>query len=218
MGSPARRRGADWTGSVRPSCAATAPAFGACFARQFRSFLLLLLRSAAVISAAVGETTEAGIILTIVGLSVGLGFVNEFRSEKAVEALHSQIRRTALVERDGRAHQVDVVELVPGDVVRLRVGDIVPADLRLLETSGLECDESVLTGESAAGFFRAQKPPKGGPPSDGLMRSSPLNSSDQPETFRLTELHPLHRLQSRVDRGFVELGTRTHLCDNWLEG
>lgn len=124
--------------------------FWSVLARQLRSFLLVLLVSAAVISAAVGESTEAGIILAIVGLSVGLGFVNEYRSEKAVEALHSQIRRTALVERDGRAQPVNVVELVPGDVVRLRVGDIVPADLRLLEVNGLECDESVLTGESAA--------------------------------------------------------------------
>ena len=124
--------------------------FWGVLARQFRSFLLVLLLSAAVISAALGETTEAGIIFAIVALSVGLGFLNEFRSEKAVEALHSQIRRTALGERDGRVQQIDVVELVPGDVVRLRVGDIVPADLRLLETSGLECDESVLTGESAA--------------------------------------------------------------------
>jgi Mg2+-importing ATPase len=124
--------------------------FWSVLARQFRSFLLILLVSAAVVSAAVGETTDAGIILTIVGLSVGLGFLNEFRSEKAVEALHSQIRRTALVERDGQAQQVDVVELVPGDLVRLRVGDIVPADLRLLETDDLECDESVLTGESGA--------------------------------------------------------------------
>jgi Mg2+-importing ATPase len=119
-------------------------------ARQLHSFLLLLLVSAAVVSAAVGDTTTAGIILTIVALSVGLGFVNEYRSEKAVEALHSQIRRTALVERDGKAQQIDVAALVPGDVVRLGVGDIVPADLRLLEANGLECDESVLTGESAA--------------------------------------------------------------------
>ncbi len=119
-------------------------------ARQLRSFLLVLLVSAAVVSAAVGETTAAGIILTIVALSVGLGFVNEYRSEKAVEALHSQIRRTALVERDRQAQQVDVIALVPGDVVRLGVGDIVPADLRLLAANGLECDESVLTGESAA--------------------------------------------------------------------
>ncbi len=124
--------------------------FWSVLARQFRSFLLILLVSAAVVSAAVGETTDAGIILTIVGLSVGLGFVNEFRSERAVEALHSQIHRTALVERDGQAQQVDVVELVPGDLVRLRMGDIVPADLRLLETDDLECDESVLTGESVA--------------------------------------------------------------------
>ncbi|MGH3141661.1 MAG: cation-transporting P-type ATPase, partial [Gaiellales bacterium] len=124
--------------------------FWSVLARQFRSFLLVLLLSAAVVSAAVGETTEAGIILTIVGLSVGLGFLNEYRSEKAVEALHSQIRRLALVERDGRAAHVNVVELVPGDILRLRVGDIVPADLRLLEANGFECEESVLTGESAA--------------------------------------------------------------------
>ena len=68
--------------------------FWSVLARQLRSFLLVLLVSAAVVSAAVGETTAAGIILTIVALSVGLGFVNEYRSEKAVEALHSQIRRT----------------------------------------------------------------------------------------------------------------------------
>ena len=139
--------------------------FWGVLARQFRSFLFVLLVSAAVVSAAVGETTPAGIILTIVALSVGLGFVNEYRSEKAVEALHSQIRRTALAERDGQARQVDVVALVPGDVVRLRVGDIVPADLRLLEANGLECDESVLTGESAAAAKTAA-PGRGDSPLD----------------------------------------------------
>ena len=139
--------------------------FWSVLARQFRSFLLLLLLAAAAVSAAVGETTEAGIILTIVGLSVGLGFLNEFRSEKAVEALHSQIRRTALVERDGLVQQIDVVELVPGDLVRLRVGDIVPADLRLIETNGLECEESVLTGESAAAAKTAA-PGRGDSPLD----------------------------------------------------
>jgi P-type Mg2+ transporter len=137
--------------------------FWSVLARQFRSFLLLLLLSAALVSAFVGEGTDAAIILAIVGLSVGLGFVNEFRSEKAVEALHSQIRRTALVERDGRAQQISVVELVPGDVVRLRVGDIVPADLRLLGANGLECDESVLSGESAAAV-KTGAPGKGDSP------------------------------------------------------
>jgi len=84
----------------------------------------------------------------IVGLSVGLGFVNEYRAEKAAEALHSQIRHQAVVVRDGRQGMIDVTALVPGDLVELRLGDIVPADIRLLEATGLECEESVLTGES----------------------------------------------------------------------
>ena len=124
--------------------------FWSVLGRQFRSFLLVLLVGAAIVAAVVGDTTEAGIIVLIVGISVVLGFVNEYRSEQAVEALHSQIRRTALVERDGRLQEVDVIGLVPGDVVSLSLGDIVPADMRLLEVSGLECDEAVLTGESAA--------------------------------------------------------------------
>jgi Mg2+-importing ATPase len=123
--------------------------FWSVLARQFRSYLLLLLLAAAAVSAFVGEGTNAAIIMTIVGLSVALGFVNEYRAERAVEALHSQIRRRASVERDGQASEVDITELVPGDVVSLRVGDVVPADLRLIETANLECDESVLTGESA---------------------------------------------------------------------
>ena len=117
-------------------------------ARQLRNPLLLLLAAAAVTSFAVGERTSALIILLIICLSVGLGFLNEYRSELAVEALHSQLRHRALTMRDGEPVPVDVTELVPGDVVRLAVGDVVPADLRLLRADGLECDEAVLTGES----------------------------------------------------------------------
>jgi P-type Mg2+ transporter len=116
--------------------------------RQLRNPLLILLVTAAVASFAVGERTSALIILLIIVLSVGLGFFNEYRSELAVEALHSQLRHTALVVRDGEPVAVDVTELVPGDVVRLSVGDVVPADVRLLHVEGLECDEAVLTGES----------------------------------------------------------------------
>lgn len=134
--------------------------------RQLRSYLLLLLIVAAVVSAALGERTEAGIILAIIALSVGLGFVNEYRSERAVEELHATIRRRALVVRDGSPRQVDVVELVPGDVVFLRVGDIVPADLRLLEAVGLECDESILTGESAPAAKQAAPAAAGASPLD----------------------------------------------------
>ena len=116
--------------------------------RQLRNPLLILLVAAAVASFAVGERTSALIILLIIMLSVGLGFFNEYRSELAVEALHSQLRHTALAVRDGEPVRVDVAELVPGDVVRVAVGDVVPADVRLLHVEGLECDEAVLTGES----------------------------------------------------------------------
>ena len=115
---------------------------------QVRSPLLALLLAAATASYFVGERTDALIIGVIVVLSVGLGFVNEYRAEKAAEALHSQIHHRTVVRRDGRPVAVDVTGLVPGDVVDLKLGDIIPADVRLLECSGLECDESILTGES----------------------------------------------------------------------
>ena len=117
-------------------------------AGQVRNPLILLLLLCAGVSGLTGDPTDAIIIAVIIGLSVGLGFFNEFRAEVAVAALHDRIRRRALVWRDGQATEVDVTELVPGDVVALRVGDLVPADVRLLEVHGLECDEAILTGES----------------------------------------------------------------------
>ena len=118
--------------------------------RQLRNPLLILLAAATITSLIVGERTDAIIILAIVGLSVGLGFFNEYRSERVVEALHASIRHRTLVLRDGAQVAVDVTELVPGDVVVLRTGDLVPADLRLLDARELECDEAVLTGEAMA--------------------------------------------------------------------
>ncbi|MFJ9775783.1 magnesium-translocating P-type ATPase [Kitasatospora sp. NPDC101157] len=117
-------------------------------ARQLRSALLLLLLVTAAVSFFFGERTDAVIIGVILLLSVALGFANELRAERAAEALHSRVRHTVIAVRDGREAEVDVTDLVPGDVVRLALGQIVPADLRLLEATALQCDESVLTGES----------------------------------------------------------------------
>ncbi len=116
--------------------------------RQLRNPLLILLVAAAVTSFAVGEHLSALIILGIIAMSVGLGFFNEYRSELAVQALHSKLHHTALVKRDGKFMALDVTRIVPGDVVQLAVGDVVAADMRLLQADGLECDEGVLTGES----------------------------------------------------------------------
>lgn len=117
-------------------------------ARQLRSPLLILLAVAAVASAFVGQPSDAVIIGTILLASEGLGFANEYKTEKAAEALHSSIRHRCVVPRAGHPHTTDVTELVPGDVVDLQLSQVVPADLRLLAATGLECDESVLTGES----------------------------------------------------------------------
>ena len=116
--------------------------------RQLRNPLLILLAAATIVSLIVGERTDAIIILAIVALSVGLGFFNEYRSERVVEALHASIRHRTLVLRDGSSTSIDVTEVVPGDIVLLRTGDLVPADMRLLEARELECDEAVLTGEA----------------------------------------------------------------------
>ena len=124
--------------------------------RQLRNPLLLLLAAATITSLVVGQRTDAIIILAIVGLSVGLGFFNEYRSERVVEALHASIRHLTLVIRNGDQLTVDVTELVQGDVVLLRTGDLVPADLRLLDARELECDEAVLTGEAMPKTKRAE--------------------------------------------------------------
>ncbi|GAA0316311.1 magnesium-translocating P-type ATPase [Actinoallomurus spadix] len=116
--------------------------------RQLRSPLLVLLIVAAGVSAVVGERTDAIVITVIVTMSVGLGFFNEYRAERAVNALHERLRHRALVHRDGRLVSRDVADLVPGDVVELRPGTVVPADLRLTAARAIECDESVLSGES----------------------------------------------------------------------
>jgi Mg2+-importing ATPase len=117
---------------------------------QFASPLVLILVAASVVSLAVGDRVEAGIILTIVAMSALLGFVQEARSEAAVAALQARLALRATVVRDGKTQEILIRDVVCGDVVVLGAGDIVPADARLLEANHLFVDESSLTGESAA--------------------------------------------------------------------
>lgn len=116
--------------------------------RQLKSPLLLLLAVTAFISYLVGQHSDAIIIGLILSASVGLGFVNEYQAARAADALKARMTRQCMVWRDGAAVQLPVSALVPGDVVEVRLGDIVPADLALLEGAELECDESMLTGEA----------------------------------------------------------------------
>ena len=116
--------------------------------RQFRNVLMIVLLAAAGLSAVVGEVIDAVVILVIVLFSVLLAFFQEFRAERAVEALKRMLAPTARVLRDRRAVLVSARDLVPGDIVRLDAGDRVPADIRLLESHALQCDAAALTGES----------------------------------------------------------------------
>ena len=118
--------------------------------RQLASPILVLLFVTAGVSVFLGEATNAIIIAVILVASVVLGFVNEYRAERAADALHDRVRHTAVTLRDDAPALVDVTELVPGDIVRLSVGSVVPADLRLLSCEELSCDEGIVTGESVA--------------------------------------------------------------------
>jgi Mg2+-importing ATPase len=118
--------------------------------RQLRNAVLILLATTAVLSFFLGDSTQAIIIGAILVASIGLGFVNEYRAERASAALHSSVHHTAVVRRDEQLGRVDVTVLVPGDVIRLALGEVVPADVRLIDVNGLECNESVLSGESSA--------------------------------------------------------------------
>ena len=116
--------------------------------RQLLNPLLGLLLAATIASLLVGERTDAVIILSIISLSVLLGFFDEYRADVAVRALESQLTQTATVMRDGAITRIAAAEVVPGDVLVLGVGDICVADARLLSATDLTTDESVLTGES----------------------------------------------------------------------
>ena len=116
---------------------------------QLANVMILVLLAAAGVSVLIGEAKSAYIILAIVLLNGVIGFVQEYRADKAMEALQQMAASHAQVLRDGQPTQVPAAELVPGDVVLLEAGNMIPADVRFLEAHALKVDESSLTGESS---------------------------------------------------------------------
>ncbi|QLH77133.1 cation-translocating P-type ATPase [Halosimplex rubrum] len=118
------------------------------FLAQFDSWLIWVLLAAAALSVWAGHAVDAVLIAVIVVANGVFGFVQDYRAEQSLESLRELTAPSAVVRRDGETDEVEATELVPGDVVELSGGDVVPADGRLVEATGLEVDEAALTGES----------------------------------------------------------------------
>ena len=115
---------------------------------QFRDFMILILIGAAVISGVIGEIKDSIAIFVIVLLNAVIGFIQEYRAERAMEALKGMAAPMATVMREGSIAVIPSSQVVPGDVVILEAGNVVPADMRLIESHHLKIEEAALTGES----------------------------------------------------------------------
>ena len=118
--------------------------------RQFTDILIIILMVATIISFAIGEIGDAITILAIIILNAILGFVQEYKAEKAIEALQKMLSLKCKVIRDGKEQSINAQQLVPGDIVLIELGDKIPADMRLISAVNLKVDESALTGESVS--------------------------------------------------------------------
>ncbi|HSL75127.1 MAG TPA: cation-transporting P-type ATPase [Ilumatobacteraceae bacterium] len=118
--------------------------------RHFHDVLIYILLVAAAVTAVLGHWIDSFVILGVVVINAAIGFVQEGKAEEALEGIRKMLSLDAQVRRDGHWTHVDAEQLVPGDVVRLRSGDRVPADVRLFETTNLQIEESALTGESVS--------------------------------------------------------------------
>ncbi len=120
------------------------------FLLQFHNVLIHVLLVAGVITLLLGHLIDAGVIFGVVVINAVIGFVQEGKAERALDAIRDMLSLRAQVLRDGRRQEIDAGQLVPGDIVFLASGDKVPADLRLIEVRNLRIEEAALTGESVA--------------------------------------------------------------------
>ncbi len=118
------------------------------FLEQFKDLMIIILLAAAIISGIIGDVSDTFVIIIIVIINAIIGFIQEYRAEKAMAALKKMSATNAVVVRDNKTQTIETKYLVPGDIVHLTAGNIVPADLRLIEAYNLKIEEAALTGES----------------------------------------------------------------------
>ena len=135
--------------------------WGPVLLRQFKNPIFAILAACGVVTFFFEAPEQSVSIFAMIVLAVALGFFNEYRAEKTVEALRKKVSLKAVVVRDGKPSETDSTLLVPGDLVSLYVGDIVAADIRIVEAKDLHVNEASLTGESFPVEKTPRKPPTG---------------------------------------------------------
>jgi Ca2+-transporting ATPase len=170
------------------------------FAGQFKDVMVIILLIATAISVAMGEYIDATAIITIVILNAALGFFQEYRAEKTLEALKKLSAPSASVYRDGKILHIAAEKLVRGDLVRLEAGGRIPADCRLIKTMAFEVDESMLTGESLP--VAKSSADSGSRPSIVYMGTSVVRGhglAEVIETGQATEMGKISGMLSQVE-------------------
>lgn len=117
-------------------------------ADQFKSLIVALLAAASLLAFIYGEIIEAWAILVVILINAAIGFFTELKASRSMEALYKMGRVKTKVRRNGEVREIDATEIVPGDIILIEGGDVITADMRVIESSRLQCDESALTGES----------------------------------------------------------------------
>ena len=193
------------------------------FLLQFNNVLIYLLLGSAVITVALDHWVDTSVILAVVIVNAIIGFIQEGKAEKAMDAIRHMLAPQASVLRDGERHSIEGEKLVPGDIVLLEAGDKVPADLRLLAAHGLSVEEAILTSESVPVEKHISPVARDVPLGDRscMAFSGTLVASGQGKgvvvaTGKNTEIGRISRLLSKVETLTTPLVTQMSVFSKWL--
>ncbi|WIA10648.1 hypothetical protein OEZ85_010828 [Tetradesmus obliquus] len=199
------------------------PGFFAKLWAQLNNVLIFILLAAAVVVAGLQEWIEFGLILAVVTINVLIGMVQEGKAEKAAEAIKAMLSASATVLRDGKRISIDADQLVPGDVVFIKSGDKVPADLRMLQVTNLQVQEAMLTGESMPVSKNLSPAPERAGLGDRkcLAYSATSVSSGQGlgvvvATGDAAEIGQINKMVSEVDNVKTNLLVQMEILGRWL--
>ncbi|QOC23529.1 HAD-IC family P-type ATPase [Wenzhouxiangella sp. AB-CW3] len=193
------------------------------FLSQFHNVLIYVLLIAGVAAAALDHWVDAAVILAVVLINAAIGFIQEGKAEKAMEAISEMLALKARVRRGGQWRSIPAEELVPGDIVEVRAGDRVPADIRLLETHGLRVDQAALTGESVPVGKRAEADEEDTDLADrrAMIYSGSMTTNGQATgmvtvTGEKTELGRISDMLQHVEQLTTPLLQRINVFGRWL--